>query len=208
MRVFRPAEHGKRICVPNKQHHSCGNSSHFLRTLTPGSMWASVMSATQLHLHPSLLSTPGFTQLPSPELLREQDPDPCRPQKILQIGHGRCVPSVRQTCTLIPGAPVFQDHASVSCHLFNEALWCGQWFGKLAKYKMQTKQEDNPAQLEGYCLRNRASTLSGAHSQLALHRNDSGHQGTWINEPVSKWPTQGGKILIQVNVILISLPGF
>lgn len=81
MRVFRPAEHRKRIRVPNKQHHSCGNSSHFLRTLTPGSMWASVMSATQLHLHPFLLSTPGFTQLPSPELLREQDPDPCRPQK-------------------------------------------------------------------------------------------------------------------------------
>lgn len=59
MCVFRPAEHGERICVLNKQHHSCGNSSHFLRTLTPGSMWASVMSATQLHLHPFLLSTPA-----------------------------------------------------------------------------------------------------------------------------------------------------
>lgn len=144
----------------------------------------------------------------SPELLREQGPDPCLPQKILQIGHRRCVPSVRQACTLIPGAPVFQDHASVSCRLFNEALWCGQWFGKLAKYKMQTKQEAKPAQLEGHCPRNRAATLQGAHSQLALHRNNTGHQGTWTNAPVSKWPTQGGKIRTQVSVILISLPGF
>lgn len=65
-----------------------------------------------------------------------QSPEP-RPlayhRKILRIGNRRRVPSVRQTCTLIPGAPVFQDHASVSCHLFNEALWYGQWFGKLAK---------------------------------------------------------------------------
>lgn len=93
-----------------------------------------------------LLSTPGFRQFTSPELHREQGPDPCLPQKVLQIGNRRCVPSVRQACTLIPWAPVFQDHASVSCHLFNEALWYGQWFGKLAKYKMQNKQ-DRLAQL-------------------------------------------------------------
>lgn len=114
------------------------------------------------------------------------------------------MPSVRQACTLIPGAPVFQDHASVSCHLFNEALWYGQWFGKLAKYKMQNKQ-DRTAQQYGYHLRNRASTLQGAHSQLALPRNNSGLQGAMTNVPVSKWPTRE-LILIQTNVILIPPP--
>lgn len=109
---------------------------------------------------------------------------------------------------LDPWGPGFPRSCVCLMRLFNEALWCGQWFGKLAKYKIQTKQEDKPAQLEGYCPRNSTSTLQGAHSQLALRRNNSGHQGTWTNAPVSKWSTQGGKIQTQVNVILISLPGF
>lgn len=119
-----------------------------------------------------------------------------------------CAKCKRQACTLIPGAPVFQDHASVSCHLFNEALWYGQWFGKLAKYKMKINRRTEWHHCRDILLRNRTSTLQGAHSQLGLHRNNSGHRGTVTNEPASKQPTQGGQILTQANAILISLPGF
>lgn len=145
---------------------------------------ASVMPDTPFHLH-------LFCQLQGSDSSQAQSSSengaqtPAYHRKSFKLGTGGCVPSVRQACTLIPGAPVFQDHASVSCHLFNEALWYGQWFGKLAKYKIQNKQ-DRRAQQYGYCPRNRASTPWGAHRQLALPRNNSGHQGAVTNAPVSK----------------------
>jgi hypothetical protein len=139
--VFRMAEHGKRSESPTSASHTETPTRAPIRhrlpqIITPGSVWASVMLDTQLRGSDS-------SQAQSSTENRAQTPG--LPQKMLQIGNRRCVPSVRQACTLIPGAPVFQDHASVSCHLFNEALWYGQWFGKLAKVQDAKSTGQNSA---------------------------------------------------------------
>ena len=131
--MFRTSEPGKLSCAsqeqPVTQQLLQGPQSG--PTSSDCNSWASVMPDTPLHFFCQLQSS-DRSQAQSFSEHRAQTPG--LPQKkILRIGNRRCVPSVRQACTLIPGATVFQDHASVSCHLFNEALWYGQWFGKLAK---------------------------------------------------------------------------